>query len=220
MTDRIQEQISALVDDEIRNAELKIVIAELTKNPESAERWLRYNLISDALRNNLPDAIEPELAHRIQLALESEPTVLAPQRMRIPEKIAPALKQVGGMAVAASVAVVMVISLQEEQSGVDAGQQVQQQTTALPSAPTTLVADIKQPAVQIQPQQPMAVSSRPVLVAETDHPHPAAVSPRAFDPRFESYLINHSEYAVTTGILPYTQVVGSSASSVQRANGE
>ncbi|HHL45251.1 MAG TPA: anti-sigma factor, partial [Gammaproteobacteria bacterium] len=51
MTDKIQEQISALVDDEIHDMELKTVIAELTKNQASAERWQRYNLISDVLRN-------------------------------------------------------------------------------------------------------------------------------------------------------------------------
>ena len=220
MTDKIQEQISALVDDEIHDTELKTVITELTKNKASAECWQRYNLISDALRNNLPDAVEPDLARRVQLALENEPTVLAPQRMRIPAKMLPALKQVGGMAVAASVAVVMVVSLQnDQQSGLDAGQQmVQQQKTAPPSAPATLVADVEQPAVQ--PQQPVAVSSRPVLVADIERPQPVAVSPQAFDPRFESYLINHSEYAVTTGMLPYARVVESTAGPAQRAGGE
>ncbi len=213
MTDKIQEQISALVDDEIHDTELNAVITELTKNEVSAECWQRYNLISDALRNNLPDAVEPDLAQRVQLALENEPTVLAPQRMRIPPKMLPALKQVGGMAIAASVAVVMVVSLQDEQqSGLAAGQQmVQQQETALPAAPATLVADIKQPA---------AVSPRPVLVADIEHPRPVAVSPQDFDPRFESYLINHSEYAVTTGMLPYARVVGSAASTVQYVSGE
>ncbi len=222
MTDKIQEQISALVDDEIHDMELKTVIAELTKNQASAERWQRYNLISDVLRNNLPDAIEPDLARRVQMALEDEPTVLAPRRMRIPAKVVPALKQVGGMAVAASVAVVMVVSLQEgQQSGPGAGQQiVQQQNSVSPSAaPATLVADIEQPAVQ--PQQPAAMSSpRPVLVADVERPQPVSVSPQAFDPRFESYLINHSEYAVTTGMLPYTRVVGSTVSTVQHASGE
>jgi len=220
MSTKFEEKISALVDDEIHDTELKTVITELTKNKASAECWQRYNLISDALRNNLPDAVEPDLARRVQLALENEPTVLAPQRMRIPAKMLPALKQVGGMAVAASVAVVMVVSLQnDQQSGLDAGQQmVQQQKTAPPSAPATLVADAEQPAVQ--PQQPVAVSSRPVLVADIERPQPVAVSPQAFDPRFESYLINHSEYAVTTGMLPYARVVESTAGPAQRAGGE
>jgi len=221
MTDKIQEQISALVDDEIHDTELKTVIAELTGNRASAECWQRYNLISDALRNNLPDAVEPDLASRVQIALENEPTVLAPRRMQIPVKVLPALKQVGGMAVAASVAVVMVVSLQEgQQNDAGAGQQmVQQQNSTSPSAaPATLVADVKQPAVQ--PQQPVAVSSRPVLVADVERSQPVSVSPQAFDPRFESYLINHSEYAVTTGMLPYTRVVGSAVSTVQHASGE
>ncbi len=222
MTDKIQEQISALVDDEIHDTELKTIISEMTKNQAAAECWQRYNLISDVLRNNLPDAVEPDLALRVQQALENEPTVLAPQpqRMWIPAKMLPALKQVGGMAVAASVAVVMVVSLQNnQQGGLDAGHPVVQQQERMPSsASATLVADVEQSAVQ--PQQPVSISSRPVLVADTERPQPVAVSPQAFDPRFESYLINHSEYAVTTGMLPYSRVVGSVTSTTQRASGE
>ncbi len=216
MTDKIQEQISALVDDEIHDTELKTVIAELTRNRASAEQWQRYHLISDALHNNLPDTVEPDLARRVQQALEKEPTVLAPQRVRIPAKVLPALKQVGGMAVAASVAVVMVVSLQNEQSGFDAGQQTAQVETATPAA---VVADAEKITPSIQ-RPVTAVSSRPALVSDIEYPQqPVAVSPQTFDPRFESYLIDHSEYAVT-GMLPYTRVTGTASGTLQHASGE
>ncbi len=231
MTDKIEEQISALVDDEVHDPELKRVISELTNNPAAAERWQRYNLISDALHNNLPDLVETDLSRRVQQALEDEPTVLAPQRIRIPHGLRPALKQIGGMAIAASVAVVMVTALQEEPEpvgGQQVAKQTQQQDTGdvakVPAA--TLVADVEQPestAAQVAPSKSVSVmASRPTQVADVASPRPVVVSPHAFDPRFESYLINHSEYAVTTGMLPYSRVMmgGTATATPQYVSGE
>lgn len=226
MTDKLQEQISALVDDEIHHTELESVVDELGRNSAAAERWQRYNLISDVLRNNLPDAIEPGLARRVQQALESEPTILAPRRMRIPARMLPALKQVGGMAVAASVAVVMVVSLQQEErsaAGVPhtaAQQQMAQQESVVVPPPSATVVAEKQES-PIAPSRRASLVSRSLMVAaDAEQPQPVTASPQAFDPRFESYLINHSEYAVTTGILPYTRLVGHGVAGVQRASGE
>jgi len=99
MTEKMDEQISALVDDEVHGSELEKVISRLTDDPAAAERWQRYNLISDALHNNLPERVETELSRRVQEALKDEPTVLAPRRLRIPPRLRPAIKQIGGMAV-------------------------------------------------------------------------------------------------------------------------
>ncbi len=224
MTDKIEEQISALVDDEVHDSELKRVIAELTSNPSAAERWQRYNLISDALHNNLPDLIETDLSHRVQQALENEPTILAPQRMRISPRVRPVLKQIGGMAIAASVAVVMVTALQESPTPEKSGQQLAEQKQDPPSAaPVTRVADVMpaEPVMQAA-SQPVAVTTRATRVAEIESPRPVVVSPHAFDPRFESYLINHSEYAVTTGMLPYSRVMvgGTATAAPQHISGE
>ncbi len=230
MTDKIEEQISALVDDEVHDSELKRVVAELTRNPSAAERWQRYHLISDALHNNLPDLVETDLSRRVREALEEEPTVLAPQRMRIPPRVRATLKQVGGMAIAASVAVVMVTVLQEP-AGTEGGQQPlakEGREGAPAAAPVTQVADVTpaEPVMRAASQPVATVPSvtppHPTRVADVEPPRPVVVSPHAFDPRFESYLINHSEYAVTSGMLPYSRVmVGSTSAAVpQTANGE
>ncbi len=215
MTDRIDEQISALVDDEIGEAELKLVIERLGDSDELAERWQRYNLISDTLHNNLPEAIAPDLTRRVHQALESEPTVLAPRRWRMPQLSAPLLKQVGGMAAAASVAVVMVLTLQQEP--VLSSQLVSQKQEAAPVVVPVLeeskVAAVRQPAAQ----QPVVLPPHASLVSDRESPQPVMLAPRDIDPRFESYLINHSEYAISSGMLPYTRLVGHAIPAGQRS---
>ncbi len=221
MTDRIDEQISALVDDEIGDAELKVVIEKLGGSDDLAERWQRYNLISDALHNNLPEAIAPDLTGRVRQALENEPVVLAPRRWRVPQMTAPLLRQVGGMAAAASVAVavVMVLSLQQDpvrDSGIPSQLADQQESApVVPSVAEPTVAAIQQPA--IQPRQPAVAIPRAVLVSDMEPSRPMMVTPREIDSRFESYLINHSEYAVSGGMLPYTRLVGHAVTTEQRS---
>ena len=231
MTEKMDEQISALVDDEVHGSELEKVISRLTDDPAAAERWQRYNLISDALHNNLPERVETELSRRVQEALKDEPTVLAPRRMRIPPRLRPAIKQIGGMAVAASVAVVMVTALQEQPgSGGGVPLAKEGQDGSLSAPVMTRVADVAPSGagamrVASQPVAPPATvmpQPHPVQVAETHSPQPVVVSPHAFDPRFESYLINHSEYAVTTGMLPYSRVMAGNAGGIspQYVSGE
>ncbi len=222
MTERVDEQISALVDDEVDAAELKRVIGKLGESEELAERWQRYHLISDALHNNLPEAIAPDLTGRVRQALENEPVVLAPRRWRKPQVTAPLLKQVGGMAAAASVAVVMVLALQPDPAG-DPGTPGQVANRGEEPAPVVPVKDTGQAVATMEPpafQSPPTVAiPRAMLVSEMETPGPAAIPPQQIDPRFESYLINHSGYAVSGGVPPYTRLVGHAATPAQRAAG-
>ncbi|MGA7801178.1 MAG: sigma-E factor negative regulatory protein [Gammaproteobacteria bacterium] len=106
MTDRLKEQISAMVDDELPAAEQELLIARMARDPELRDCWGRYSLISDALRQHLPDRPSPNLSDRVMAAVANEP---APA----PVRRTPAwLKSVASVAVAASVAVVAVIAVQ------------------------------------------------------------------------------------------------------------
>ncbi|HKJ10228.1 MAG TPA: sigma-E factor negative regulatory protein [Gammaproteobacteria bacterium] len=106
MTDRLKEQISAMVDDELPVAEQELLVARMAGAPELRDCWGRYSLISDALRQHLPDRPSQGLAERVMAAVKDEPA-LAPVR-RAPVW----LKSVASLAVAASVAVVAVIAVQ------------------------------------------------------------------------------------------------------------
>jgi sigma-E factor negative regulatory protein RseA len=110
MKDRLHEQLSALVDDELAEPEQALLTRRIGADADLHRRLARYQLISDALRNQLPDRIDPAFAARVQAAVRDEsaqPAAVPGSRWR-----AALLKPVAGFAVAASVAVVAVLSLQ------------------------------------------------------------------------------------------------------------
>ena len=70
MADTTAEQLSVLMDGEIDVREAEFTLRRLAKDAELKARWERYHLISDALRNNLPAALDVRFAERLQQALE------------------------------------------------------------------------------------------------------------------------------------------------------
>ncbi|MFV1973226.1 MAG: sigma-E factor negative regulatory protein [Thiohalobacterales bacterium] len=110
MKDRLHEQLSALIDDELAEPEQALLTRRVGTDAELHRRLARYQLISDAMRNQLPDRIDPAFTARVQAAVRDEST----QTSSMPgsRRLAALLKPVAGLAVAASVAVVAVLSLQ------------------------------------------------------------------------------------------------------------
>lgn len=71
------EQISAMLDGELSEAELKAILSSI--DDEEVQSWESYCLVSDLIRSSdMATFHSPSLSDRIQQSLESEPTVLAP----------------------------------------------------------------------------------------------------------------------------------------------
>jgi sigma-E factor negative regulatory protein RseA len=171
MKEKLHEQLSALIDDELVAAEQELLVRQLGTDPDLRERLARYQIISDALQNHLPPRVDAGFHKSIQAALQAEPDV----HVDAP-RFAGLLKPLAGLAVAASVAVVAVLSLQSIRDEPAS-------TPAMASAPVAqdyLRADIR----------PLPASSPP--------------APQSLD----AYLVNHNEYAVNRGMLPYVRLVG------------
>ncbi|GIU41980.1 anti-sigma-E factor RseA [Shewanella sairae] len=115
-----QEWVSAAVDGEIDEHTL----AELAADADSHEQWRDYHMIGDAMRGELPKAMSLDLSASIMAAIEDEPAIVAPQPIVTEEpkvaetkvastgKIIPLFKQFGQYAIAASVALVAVVGVQ------------------------------------------------------------------------------------------------------------
>lgn len=193
------EEISALMDGELVHPEVNNLITALQQDAELRKSWERYSLISDALRNNLPENLGHDVAGSISRALALEPTVLAPRTATFRAKIrelTPVFKQLGGLAVAASVTAITILSL----------------PTKSPNpgiAPQIAAVQTQQIAVA-QPVAPSADEYMRVATPGWDLPgQPAAQS------RLNNYLTNHNEYALSTdmqGMLPEARLVGYDAS--------
>jgi negative regulator of sigma E activity len=107
MKEKLHEQISALVDNELAETEQVLLGKRLAEDASLRNRLSHYQLISDSLQNHLPRKINPDFNIGVQLALQDEPEVQARS-----VRLARLFKPVAGLAVAASVAVVAVLSLQ------------------------------------------------------------------------------------------------------------
>ncbi|MBY6188116.1 anti-sigma factor [Marinobacter hydrocarbonoclasticus] len=111
MTER-KEKLSAWMDDQ----PVEGLYQDLLADAELSERWHRYHLIGDAMRNELPESLQLDIAANVADALESEPAILAPQsrrRFAIPGKVIELGQRFGQYAIAATVAAVAVVGVQQ-----------------------------------------------------------------------------------------------------------
>lgn len=192
MTDVRDERLSALLDGELDNDEARAAWQELHQDSDHQQRWTRYELIGDTLRNNLPEQLPLNLAARISDALEDEPPLLAPTGEDVLQAAPPKKRltariwqPVAGLAVAASVAVVAVIGLQHQ-----AGQEFPGGLTG---------------------SQVAENASADALKARTPGTHWQNVNEPEVAKRLNRYLVGHHGSAPANslkGMLPYVTVVG------------
>lgn len=182
-----KERLSALIDGEedIHNDKL---LENLIHDQAMQDTWSRYHLIGDCLRDNLPETISGQMASRVSDKLRDEPTVLAPQLAKTFN-----FKPLAGFAIAASVAMVAVLTVQNNSNT---------ENSVAPSAPAIAANTIEQ-----NQTQSFAFPNAPVLPAsikKSDAPTQMA------NQRLNNYLMNHNEYRSNgsmNGILPYVRLV-------------
>ena len=199
MADVLGEKISALVDGEMHREEMDHVFNDLKHNETGQMCWRHYHLISDALKNNLPDKLPEDFVDRVSLALESEPLLLTPPRRRSfksPTFLRPAV----GFALAASVAAVVFIGLGwNTQTGVEQLPNLASNTTPDTSAITT-------------------VSTQPTIAYTNVHGRQWDVEQPELASKLNDYLISHDQYSAADGmdrnILPQVRIVGYERSGV------
>ncbi len=195
-----KEKISAWLDDAIENRETESLEVELSERGYSTAA--RYQMIGDALRGRVTDASMVDISNSVRAAIQREPGV---EPVRQPVQTAPRhskplfdfgawLRPVGGLAVAATVAMVMVVTLTDQQTGTE----------------SAIVAD----NVAQQPLRTMPVSNTVPLYNQ-----PAMALPAV---NLNSYVARHSEFAAQDtlqGIMPYARSVGyGSEASAQPTN--
>lgn len=77
-TEKSGEQISALADGELSEAEIDSIISGL-RDPSAKSDWELYHQIGDVLRSDdMAVAFSPEFATRMMARLDAEPTIVMP----------------------------------------------------------------------------------------------------------------------------------------------
>lgn len=195
-------KISAWLDDAIEPNEVDSLQAEHTEGLYSTAA--RYNMIGDAIRGRVVDTSMIDISASVREAISREPalapTVTPIRRSKSATKtsfgLGSWLKPAGGLAVAATVAMIMVVTLTDQQS--ETGEAV--------------VADMGQQPLPTTPvSSPFAGYGQPELAL------PAV--------NLNSYVNEHSEYAAQDtmqGMMPYARAVsyGSEKDPVARRSAE
>lgn len=174
MSDSVKEQLSACLDGELAEAELDLLLKRIGRSQELCDAIGRYALLSEALKGDTPVATSRAFAQRVIAALENEP-VSARSQPRLSPAVIRRLRPVAGFAVAAGVATVAVLSMQ--QARLDPPVVAGNETITAPEA-TLAVAD-EQPSYTV----------------------PTTTSASAFVPatRLTNYVVAHSEYSSPLG---------------------
>jgi len=199
------DKLSALMDGELPDQkDQNKCFEQLAKDKEMQDVWQRYHLARDAMKGQLSAFPTLDISAAVSESLKAEPVILTPMWRRLSPRYV--MKQAAGLAVAAAVGTIAVLSVQQ---------------TQLVSSDNSTIAKANgaettyQVASQLQPGQIRQVSftTRQKLDA-------------AVESKLSGYLVNHNEFSTSTrvsGVMPYTRIVSfvstsSTPSSVQVDN--
>lgn len=140
MTDQINDQISAFIDNELSADESALLVRRFERDTEARARAMRYTLIGAAMRGELLDPHPTVLRQRVAAALAGTAPSAARARGRWPQGLARPLL---GLGIAATVAVVAIGGLRSLNEAA---------LTPSDAATAPLVADVPAPSYVV-PQE-------------------------------------------------------------------
>ena len=205
MSENRKEQLSAMIDGEVRPDEE--LMGLLKDSDEWRARWQRYHLARLAFRGELPNTLAADVPARVRAALENEPVVLARRRTQRLRGGGGLAKQAAGMAIAATIATVAVLSVQNS-TRVE-NETAPQQVAAVPPVETVprQVASVPTPSSGLQ--RVVEGSTSVVVTGNNVRQAPAGLS-AGVQTKLSGYLVNHNELSSRTGmqgIPAYTRIV-------------
>lgn len=189
MTDDRLQRLSALMDDQLAGDTAARKLEELLQDDAERATWSRYHLIGDVIGDRNGPIAAGNLAARVSLALQHEPTVLAPRRRHA----VPLARTLGGLAVAASVAVMAVLGLRSVRQDVIDLQAPQMASAAAPGLEYIARAKPVSPHISTVSTGD-AASYRPEHQNRWDAKRPEVIY------RLDDYLRDHSALAAREGV--------------------
>ncbi len=179
MSEQIREQVSAFLDGELPNSETELLLRRLTRDSELRESFARYALVGEAMRGPGP-LMTKGFCARVNFTIDGEPLPASAHaaQVRAPRWWRP----LAGAAVAAGVAVVAVVALQQRAVV----------PTNLPGSALT-AATLQGAAI---PAASLAVVQAPREPISYTVPAASPVAPAAMPPaRLTNYVFAHSRYS-------------------------
>lgn len=173
------DKLSSLMDGELRNSDE--LFGQLADDAKMQEKWKRYHLARDAMKGQLSDYPMLDISAAVSESLKSEPVILASLWQRISPRYV--MKQAAGLAVAAAVGTIAVLSVQQAQ--------------LVSSDSQVIAASAAQANINNGKIRQVSFTTREKLDA-------------AVESKLSGYLVNHNEYSKSSRVsrvMPYTRIV-------------
>lgn len=184
MMNDITDKLSILMDGELRDSDKWL--ERLAQDKEMREVWHRYHLVRDTMKGQLSEYPTLDISSAVSQSLESEAIIITPIWRRLSPRYV--MKQAAGLAIAAAVGTIAVLSVQQTQLVSEEINSI----AKLNTGPT-----IYRPAQQPDRIRQVSFTTRNKLDA-------------AVESKLSSYLVNHNEFSKSirvSGVMPYTRIV-------------
>lgn len=201
MSEKLHQDLSALMDGELTDRPASRTVDALLASDELKVRWTRYHVVRDVLRQEMSRDDGGALAERVRRSLVDEPHHFSPRQTSMPGWRG-IVKPVAGMALAASVAVVAILSLRSGGSVPDGPGLVTAPAARTAASTVMPVRGAAIPAAATTSRQDVRPIPLRQLHWRTDEP--------AIAHRLNGYLVSHSEHlgGPMGGLHPYARIVG------------
>lgn len=158
------DKLSNLMDGELHDQ--NTLFERLENNSEMRATWKRYHLARDAMKGQLSEHPTLDVSAAVSKALQDEPVIFTPAWRRLSPRYL--LKQAGGLAIAAAVGTIAVLSVQQ---------------TQLVSSDSNVIAEatINTTTYQQDKIRQVSFTTREKLDA-------------AVEAKLSGYLVNHNEF--------------------------
>lgn len=181
MKETDQELLSRILDEEVSEFEAKRILKEMQSSPELRATFQRYNLIGHAIRKQLPARLNHNFTNEVMSKLSDE-GILGLNANESTQAFANSnkIKTTIGLAIAASVVFFSFVAFQNF---------MQANTNTAPVLAERVVneSDIQ----RVSRKELQSFISNPKAAAE-----------------FNSYIVNHAEYASPRVSMPHVRIVG------------
>lgn len=181
MSEQIREQVSAFLDGELPDSETELLLKRLIRDAELRQNFGRYSLIGEAMRGTSGSYLSSKFLGRVNGALDAELPVVAP--LVAPLRAARWWRPLAGAAVAAGVAAIAIVALQQRAAAPNLAAATLPTATGVEVAPENIVRE------PVSYTTPVLASGGGVGAAPAGYP--AA--------RLTKYVFAHSRYSSVLG---------------------
>ena len=203
LSEKDLELISASLDEDLSEFERRRLNTSVLAKPEGEKMWVRYNAVSAIMNKHFPAQIDNDFSQQVMQAISEEgyeQEQESPAKVSI-KRVGSYVKQVAGLAVAASVAAFSIVTYQNfnQPTAVDIPEVAINEQEA---------ADEMMPAASISIQDSQQVEFAPATVQQLEAiQRNPQVEEKVYYQELNPYIQGHAGYGSQRIISPYVEII-------------